>query len=572
MKMKKVLLRALFPLIAAIVSMLLITWTGANAHPPHQGPTPPPIPHSLDNYGDCLLCHTTGIAGAPKYPTDHQGRSSDSCQGCHKLSIVQEPEATPTPGQGTEAQPPPSGQSGGAPNIPHDLQGRDNCLACHQTGVGGAPKVPSNHAGRTVDMCRGCHQPVQPAAGEVPLVVPTPIAHPKAAADQNTCASCHETLGGTSTSIVADWQASIHSERGVSCVDCHGGDPTKTDKEQAMSSAAGYVGKPNTADIPALCGSCHARVEAMRQYDLSTDQYAQYRQSVHGRKLALGDLNVATCFTCHDGHGTKQVNDPSARVYPLNVPALCASCHADDQLMKQYGIPTNQYALYQSSVHGVALLQKQDLRAPTCATCHGTHGAAPPGFTEVANVCGSCHSATQDYYLKSAHAGNIPGTPKCVTCHGRYDVMQPTEAMFSGDSGRQCGSCHKSNSQEAAAVQEINANLSLAAAAVDRADASMRQAAGNALITAPEEVKLAEARTSLITARAAQHTLDLKTVKLNTDKASTKAKEIVSDADKAAADSLFRRGFMAFGLAVMALAIGSLYVIRRELYKQLPKE
>ena len=306
--------------------------------------------------------------------------------------------------------------------------------------------------------------------------------------------------------------------------------------------------------------------------DLATDQYAQYQQSVHGRKLAQGDANVATCFTCHDGHATKEVNDPSARVYPLNVPALCASCHSNAQFMKPYGIPTNQYELYQASVHGIALLQKQDLRAPTCATCHGTHGAAPPGFTEVANVCGSCHSATQDYYLKSAHASNTPGTPKCVTCHGRYDVSQPSEAMFTGDGARQCGSCHSPTSPEAESVQLIDKDITGAAAAVDQADAAIQRAAGNALITAPEEVKLAEARTSLITARAAQHTLDVQTVKDDTDKANAKAKEILADADKAAADSLFRREFMAFGLVVMALAIGSLYVIRRELYRQLPKE
>jgi hypothetical protein len=339
-----------------------------------------------------------------------------------------------------------------------------------------------------------------------------------------------------------------------------------------MSAIAGFIGRPNIIDIPSLCASCHSNVEAMRQYDLATDQYAQYRESVHGQKLAQGDLQVATCFTCHDGHGTKEVNDPASKVYPLNVPALCASCHANVDLMKPYGIPTNQYQLYQESVHGVALLQNQDLRAPTCATCHGTHGAAPPGFSEVANVCGSCHTATQAYYLKSAHAGDAPGTPKCVTCHGRYDVMTPSEAMFTGDGARQCGSCHPPNSPEAATVHTIDAQISNAAAEVDQADAAIQKAAGNALIVAPEEVKLAEARTSLITARAAQHTLDASTVKDNTDKATAKAQGIIADANKAAADSLFRREFMAFGLAIMALAIGSLYVIRRELYKQLPRE
>jgi Cytochrome c3 len=564
--------RLLLLSIAGVALVMLIPWNSVNARQPEQGPTPPPIPHSIDTYGDCLLCHTTGIAGAPRYPVDHQGRSSDSCQTCHKLALQPTATPVPTPGGGAATGGQPSGQGGGPPKIPHDLQGRDNCLACHQTGVGGAPKVPPDHAGRTVDMCRGCHQPAQPSGGQAPLVVPTPIPHQRAAAGQDSCVSCHLSQGGASASIVAEWQSSIHSQRGVGCAGCHGGDPTKSTKDEAMSAIAGFIGRPNIIDIPSLCASCHSNVEAMRQYDLATDQYAQYRESVHGQKLAQGDLQVATCFTCHDGHGTKEVNDPASKVYPLNVPALCASCHANVDLMKPYGIPTNQYQLYQESVHGVALLQNQDLRAPTCATCHGTHGAAPPGFSEVANVCGSCHTATQAYYLKSAHAGDAPGTPKCVTCHGRYDVMTPSEAMFTGDGARQCGSCHPPNSPEAATVHTIDAQISNAAAEVDQADAAIQKAAGNALIVAPEEVKLAEARTSLITARAAQHTLDASTVKDNTDKATAKAQGIIADANKAAADSLFRREFMAFGLAIMALAIGSLYVIRRELYKQLPRE
>jgi formate-dependent nitrite reductase cytochrome c552 subunit len=372
--------------------------------------------------------------------------------------------------------------------------------------------------------------------------------------------------------MVQDWSGSIHSQRGVACADCHGGDPAGADKETAHAASANFVGKPNTVDIPALCGSCHARVELMRQYDLPTDQWAKYLQSVHGVELAKGDTNVATCFTCHDGHATKEVTDPSANVYPLNVPALCGGCHSNVELMKSYEIPTNQYELYAKSVHGTALLQNQDLRAPSCATCHGTHGAAPPGFDEVANVCGSCHTATQDYYLKSLHAGDTPGTPECVTCHGRYDVEAPSDAMFHGDGARQCGSCHTPNSPQNATVQAIAENIEASAKAVEEAEKAIKEAAGSALIVAPEEEKLAEAKTNLITARAAQHTLDLDTLKKRTDAATKKADEVTSDAQKAIADSIFRREIMVVGLAIMAMAIFALWLVRRELYKQLPKK
>jgi len=537
---------------------------------------PPPIPHSLDGRQDCVICHSTGVGGAPKFPADHTGRTNEMCQLCHKPgapSTSAGGTAVPTkaPVAGTTPSAQPTGAAGGPPKIPHPLQNRDNCLACHQTGVGGAPKVPANHAGRTVETCKVCHQSA--TTSEPPVVVPTPIPHTSAAsASQDSCVTCHNTQSGATGQVAKDWAASIHAERGVSCVNCHGGDATKSDKAAAHAASAGFVGVPKMVDIPALCASCHSNVDAMRQYDLPTDQYAKYQTSVHGQKLAQGDTKVATCATCHESHGTKKTDNPTAKVYTLNVPALCASCHSNTEYMKPYGIPTNQYELYVKSVHGQALLNKQDTRAPSCATCHGTHGAAPPGFSEVANVCGSCHSATQQYYLQSVHASNKDGTPKCVTCHGRYDVMPVTDDLFVGTGTRACASCHPANSPQADAVKSLYNQISGAAKSVDDAESAIKRASLASLIVAPEEAKLAEAKTSLITARAAQHTLNAATVKEKTDNAVKIAKGIVSDSEKAARDEVFRRQVMGIGLAIMALAILSLYVIRRELYKQLPPE
>lgn len=552
-----------------IVAIVLVFWTSV---PAQAQKVPPPIPHSLDGRQDCSICHTTGVGGAPKSPPDHTGRTNEMCKACHQPGT---PKPATQPTAASPAAQPTKPATGGIPRIPHPLQNRENCLACHQTGVGGSPQVPASHADRTNETCRGCHQSAPSAAGEVPqtLRVPTPIPHTAPAApNRDGCVTCHTSQAGKLSEPVAEWQSSIHAERNVTCANCHGGDATKSLKEEAHSVKAGYVGKPNMVDIPALCASCHARAEAMRQYDLPIDQWAKYQQSTHGIRLAQADFKVATCYTCHDGHGTKKTNDPTSKVYPLNVPALCASCHSNTEYMKGYNIPTNQHALYVQSVHGKALLNKQDLRAPSCATCHGTHGAAPPGFEEVANVCGSCHTATQDYYLKSQHASGKPGTPKCVTCHGRYDVAEPTDELFIGAGTRACGSCHAPTSPQGETVKHLYENIKASAKALEDAEHQLRQAEKAALIVAPEELKLAEARTNLITARAAQHTLNVTVVKERTDKAIAKSKEIVADANQALDVSVFRRQVMGIGLVIMALAISSLYVIRRELYRQLPKD
>lgn len=556
MKTKRIVVFIL--LVLVVLALGLVPQLVARA----QGPTPPVVPHPLEGHDACATCHMSGTKDVPQAPADHEGRINNQCLFCH------------VPGFSINAG---NGQGGtssnGIPNIPHPLEGRDNCLGCHSNGTGGAPKPPPDHVGRTSSQCRNCHQPAAAAPGDAPLALPTTVPH-LASADNNsnTCVTCHATQTGKSAQIVKDWQSSIHSERGVTCADCHGGDATAATQEASMSVKAGYIGIPKKQDIPAMCAGCHANIEMMRQYNLPTDQWAQYRTSVHGKKLEQGDANVPTCFTCHDDHGTKKVSDPAAKVYVMNVPTLCGGCHSNAGMMQSYNIPTNQYELYKESVHGIALLDKQDTRAPTCATCHGTHGATPPGFKEVQNVCGSCHTATQDYYLKGVHAGNDPKMPKCVTCHGRYDVHQPSESMFVETGSRNCTSCHTPDSPGGQTAQAFFTSIDGSAQAIAEAQQAIETASSSSLIMAPEEAKLAQAHTDLVTARAAQHMMDQDTIKKKTDAATATAKQVAADAQKAINESLFRREFMALGLGIMVVSIAGLWIIRRALYQELPKK
>jgi hypothetical protein len=306
----------------------------------------------------------------------------------------------------------------------------------------------------------------------------------------------------------------------------------------------------------------------MRQYDLPTDQFAKYKESIHGLRLVEGDLNVAACTDCHGNHGILKANDPASTVYPSNVPNLCAGCHSDEDLMASYNIPTNQFDLYQQSVHGHALLDNQDFRAPNCATCHGTHGAAPPGFAEVANVCGSCHSATQDHYLQSPHANIGEAGPKCVTCHGRYDVGKPSEALYLGSEPRHCGACHAAGSEADQVAQTLYSNVTTAVQAYDEAETAIQAARAVGMLVRPLEGQLREANTALITSRAAQHSLDIDTVQELGDEARAIAEQVKADAEAAVAESVFRRQAMVIAVAIMGLIIIALYLLKRELDHQ----
>ena len=63
----------------------------------------------------------------------------------------------------------------------------------------------------------------------------------------------------------------------------------------------------------------------------------------------------------------------------------------------------DEVADYKRSVHYAALVEKNDLSAPTCKSCHGAHGATPPGVSSVSNVCGTCHATQREKFDLSPH-------------------------------------------------------------------------------------------------------------------------------------------------------------------------
>lgn len=420
-----------------------------------------------------------------------------------------------------------------------------------------------------------------------------PAATVGAIAAGSGCVSCHARIDNEQHDISEAWRASVHGAAGITCADCHGGDPDSDEVTVAMSAAAGFRGVPSRAQTVELCGTCHSDVERMRQYQIPTDQYAKYRSSVHGEQLlAKNDTRVAICTDCHGDHDVKKASDPTAKVYPLNVPNLCASCHADADRMAPYGIDIDQYDIYKASVHGEALLGRSDLRAPTCASCHGSHDAKPPTSAEVVGVCGKCHTATQALYEQSRHAKLDIG-PKCWTCHGTHDVAQPSEArffhpnppeidcttchssadrslvlratQFESDADRRCDTCHHTDSILYAQAEGIYSALTRAATAYDDAFARIREAAGVGMIVSDADVQLTAAKTALIRARAAVHTTRLTDVAALADEAVAKAEEARSFADARLGESLSRREAMVVILGIILVNVLVLWLVRRRL-------
>jgi len=534
-----------------VVVVLLVAAASAYGLPLLQFPT---VPHTAEGLEDCLACHDADQA--LPFPEDHAGRENETCLACHKVDV-----------------------SESFPAVPHPTEGREDCLLCHATGA--VKPFPPDHEGRESASCLACHQAggaeaptavPEPTATLPPSieVVPTPI-HEPVMFEENSCISCHRELGGTHEQITADWSESVHAQQGVGCVSCHGGDPTQEDAEAAMSQEAGYLGPLAKDRIPGLCGSCHTRVDLMRPYGLPTDQLDQYWQSQHGQALLEGDPNVATCFDCHDGHRVLKTSDPASEVYPSNEPAMCAGCHSDESLMASYDIPAGQYELYRESVHGTALLEEQNLRAPTCSVCHGKHGATPPGFEQVANVCGQCHAATQDYYKQGAHRSGMTGeaAPRCVTCHGMHEIMPATRDLFVGTEEGRCGSCHPPGSEAGGQVEAMHKALTEADEAFKEAEDVIASATEQRLIMAEQEELLQRAHTPLIESRALQHTVDLEQVETKAEESLTLSQQAQASAEEALAGLDTRRLGMIVALAVILVTIVALVLIKLELDRDL---
>jgi predicted CXXCH cytochrome family protein len=168
-----------------------------------------------------------------------------------------------------------------------------------------------------------------------------------------SCASCHpDKYDETLDSVHQKALASGNFNAAV-CTDCHGAHDVKP------------AGEPRTA-IPQTCRQCHTQI-----YDI-------YRDSVHGEALiGEGNPDVPTCVDCH---GVHDVEGPSVDdQFRLFSPQICAQCHADEELMAEYGISTNVFETYVSDFHGttVTLYQQiapdQETNKAVCIDCHGVH-------------------------------------------------------------------------------------------------------------------------------------------------------------------------------------------------------
>ena len=261
----------------------------------------------------------------------------------------------------------------------------------------------------------------------------TTKAAPQKALTDSDCLSCHNLKASAklqarlvSVYVNAEiYQPSVHSKLG--CVSCH--------------SDIHAFPHPDSVK-PVSCAGCHA------------SETSAYAGSVHAIAEREKKSRFPACLNCHGNpHGLRAKTDPKSRVYPLNLPGTCGTCHGNPELAKKYGLP-DVYPLYMDSIHGFALSADGLLVAATCSKCHGAHDILsrkdPKSrifYKNVPATCGACHAGVEADYLAGAHGtAMIAGranAPVCTNCHTSHQIAQVDVASWQIKTVATCGNCHK---------------------------------------------------------------------------------------------------------------------------------
>ena len=390
-----------------------------------------------------------------------------------------------------------------------------------------------------------------------------------APAPANSCLTCHSALDDKLGAPAKAFANDVHARAGFTCVDCHGGDGSTDDMEKAMSKSHGFSGKVKRTAVPSLCAKCHSDANVIHKVkpQQRVDQLSQYQPSMHGKLLAKGDAAVATCIDCHGAHGIREVRDPQSPVHPEHMPQVCAGCHADVKHMAKYKIPTNQYAEYSTSVHWEALSKRKDLSAPSCASCHGNHGATPPQAASVAAVCGSCHALMQDLYQASPHqkAFSAMGAAGCVTCHQNHAVKKPSDAYLATGKDAICAGCHDPSSEGGKTAAAMYKGIHDLDESLTRADAILTKARLAGMEASEPLLQLADGKDRLVKARVAVHNFRTAAVMVPVNEGLKIADTSYKAGEAAMVESGFRRSGLIVSLLAILLTIAGLWLAIRSM-------
>jgi nitrate/TMAO reductase-like tetraheme cytochrome c subunit len=126
---------------------------------------------------------------------------------------------------------------------------------------------------------------------------------------------------------------------------------------------------------------------------------AVYLKSVHGQQELKGNLETATCASCHGSHN----------IYSVKTAIGKAQMHASaDIVCGKPGCHAAQYLTYDDYYHGAAY-KKGEADSPSCWQCHGAHDIQPVknpdsklSTENIGKTCGKCHKGSDAEFGQQA--------------------------------------------------------------------------------------------------------------------------------------------------------------------------
>ena len=120
-----------------------------------------------------------------------------------------------------------------------------------------------------------------------------------------TCGECHVLVEGVYEKSVHGKLLASKDDRGPICTTCH---------------PSHVVVPPSSPEFrlhaDRLCGKCHE------------EQLKGYRDTFHGKAMALGRAEVAACYDCHGHHDIVRTSSPDSRTNGEHRLETCQKCHA----------------------------------------------------------------------------------------------------------------------------------------------------------------------------------------------------------------------------------------------------
>ncbi|TAM78705.1 MAG: hypothetical protein EPN47_20160 [Acidobacteria bacterium] len=147
-----------------------------------------------------------------------------------------------------------------------------------------------------------------------------------------TCTSCH---GAHKILSPQNPQSRVYRKNvPATCGACHAGI-----ERRYLQGAHGKALAAGASEAP-VCSSCHTAhsIESVRTeaWQLKTtakcgschaSRAETYHDTFHGQVTALGFVDTARCWSCHDAHEILPASDPRSSIAPANLQKTCGTCH-----------------------------------------------------------------------------------------------------------------------------------------------------------------------------------------------------------------------------------------------------